>query len=98
MGWCGCASRADPSLGPVVTDVSYAIDQDWSGEDAIHFTVVTRDPVDRDFYDWSELEPIAEQIRELVREREIARIPYVTCQLESERNAIAAGNYYAEGA
>lgn len=91
-------SRADASLGPVVVDVLYTIDRDWSGDDAVHFTVVTRDPPGRDFYDWIELEPIAEQLHELVRQRGIARLPYVTCQLESERRALAAGDYYADKA
>ena len=67
-------SRADASLGPVVVDVLYTIDRDWSGDDAVHFTVVTRDPPGRDFYDWIELEPIAEQLHELVRQRGIARL------------------------
>jgi len=86
-------SRSDPSLGPVVTEVLYTVDRDWSGDDAVHFTVVTRDPQGRDHYEWAELEPIAEQIYSLVRQHNIEHLPYVRCLLESEQRAIAAGEY-----
>jgi len=82
-------SRQDPSLGPVVEEVLYAIDRDWSGDDAVHFTVVTRDPAGRDAYEWSELEPIAEQLYGLVRQHRVDHLPYVRFLLDSERKSVA---------
>lgn len=85
-----CAAHADPAHGPVVTEVRYALDRDWSGEDAIHFTAILRDPDGREFYEITETNPIREQVYDLVREQGIERLPYLSFQLESERRALDA--------
>lgn len=85
-----CAAHSDPKRGPVVVELRYALDRDWSGEDAIHFTGILRDPEGRDFYEISETNPIREQVYELVREQGIERLPYLSFQLESERRALDA--------
>ena len=63
-----CAAHSDPKRGPVVVELRYALDRDWSGEDAIHFTGILRDPEGRDFYEISETNPIREQVYELLWE------------------------------
>jgi hypothetical protein len=84
------AAHADPAKGPVVTELRYTLDRDWSGDDAIHFTGILRDPVGREFYELEETSPIREQVYDLVRESSTERIPYLTFQLESERRALDA--------
>lgn len=79
------AAYADPARGPVIHDVRYAVDHDWTGAPAIHITVVLRDPVGRDLYDLQETQPINDRFWTLIRERGLERIPYVTFQLESEQ-------------
>ena len=85
-----CAAHADPAKGPVVAELRYALDRDWSGEDAIHFTAILRDPVGREFYELAEINPIREQVYDLVRESGTERLPYLSFQLESERRALDA--------
>ena len=84
------AAHSDPARGPVVVELRYTLDRDWSGEDAIHFTGILRDPVGREFYDLAETNPIREQIYDLVRESGTERLPYLSFQLESERRALDA--------
>lgn len=86
-------AHAQPSQGPVVSDVLYTVDRNWAGDDAVHFTVITRDPPGREYYEWSELAPITEQVYALVREHQIERLPYVSFQLESERSAVVAASH-----
>ena len=79
------AAYADPARGPVINDIRYTIDRDWTGDDAVHATVVLRDPVGREFFEHDELNPINELFYDLVRKHHVHRIPYMTFQLESEQ-------------
>ena len=90
------AGYADPQQGLCIADVEYTLDRDWSGDEAIHLTVILRDPVGRDEYDFEETNAVRMSVLDQVREAGIERIPYVTFQLESERKAIAEGRYYAD--
>lgn len=89
-------AHSDPQRGPVITAIDYTIDHDWSGEEAVHFTVTTADPDGREFFEHTELSPISEQISDLFHAHGIARIPYVVFRLESEARAIANNTYFAD--
>lgn len=80
----------DAARGPVIHDVRYTVDRDWTGDDAVHLTAVLCDPAGREFFEERELAPIRELFDKLLRERGVDRIPYVTFQLESEQAELAA--------
>lgn len=86
---------ADVSRVPHVTRVEYTIDRDWSGDDAVHFTVTIADPQGRDSLGHHELAPIETLIADLFVREGIARIPYVLFQMDSEAKALANNDYYA---
>ena len=87
---------SDPLHGPAIADVEYTLDRDWSGDEAVHFTVILRDPVEKDEQDFDAMDAIRMRVLEQMRELGIERIPYVTFQVESERKAISEGRYYAD--
>lgn len=90
-------ARLDSKTTPVITDVAYTVDRDWSGDDAVHITVTVADPTDgREFWELSELEAISEEIRTRFAQYGVGHFPYVVFQLASESEAIKRGNYFAQ--
>lgn len=86
---------SDTNREPCVTCVDYTIDRDWSGDDAVHFTVTITDPRGRDSLDHHELSPIENLVADLFVREGIARIPYVLFQTDSEARALANNDYFA---
>jgi hypothetical protein len=71
--------------------IPFTVDRAWSGEEALHFTVVVRDPERRTHHEWTELAPITARLSALLREEEVERLSYATRRLESEQHARVRG-------
>ena len=94
------AAFSESKRGPEVVRIDHKVGADWTGDDAIHFIVLLRDPVGSD------------GTALLLAERGPAHrigcsgascaggrsnhTPYFRFQLESEQKAISRGSYYAD--
>lgn len=86
---------SDTNREPCVTCIEYTIDRDWSGDDAVHFTVTIADPRGSDSFGHHALSPIEDLFADCFVREGIARIPYVLFQTHSEAKALANNDYFA---